>query len=92
MFPAQDDLEEADDYERVDNFKREAMHPSKKPLKSDLRKKIRKNVYKTKAPELEETMESQLPGEVNSFSLKSMMNQGRLMQETWIWTSSQTRL
>ena len=79
LFPAQDDLEDADDYERVDNFKREVMQPSKKLLKSVFAKKIRQNVYKNEAPELEETMESQLAGEGNSFDLNNMMNQGRLM-------------
>ena len=39
LFPAQDNLEDTDDYERVDNS-REVMQLSKKLLKSVLRKKV----------------------------------------------------
>lgn len=79
MFPAQDDIEDADEYERVDNTKREILQPSQFLQKSVFAKKIRQNVYKEEAPELEETIESQLAGEGNTFDLNTMMNQGRLM-------------
>lgn len=79
LFPVQDDLEDADDYERVENYKREILQPSAFLQKSVFAKKIRQNVYKEEAPELEETIESQLAGESNSFDLNTIMNQGRLM-------------
>ena len=79
LFPAQDDLEDADEYERVDNYKREILQPSQFLQNSVFAKKIRQNDYKEEALELEETIESQLAGEGNSFDLNNMMNQGRLM-------------
>ena len=79
LFPAQDDFDDTDDYERVDMTKREVLQPSAFLQKSVFAKKIRQNVYKDEPPEMEETIESQLAGEANNFDLNSIMNQGRLM-------------
>jgi WD40 repeat protein len=79
FFSAQDELEDPDEYERVDNYKREVIVPSAFLQKSVFAKKIRQNEYKEEDTELEETIESQLSGEGSSFDLNTMMNQGRLM-------------
>ena len=79
LFPAQDDFEDTDDYDQVDMSKREVLQPSAFLQKSVFAKKIRQNVYKDEPPEMEETIESQLAGEVSNFDLNSIMNQGRLM-------------
>lgn len=79
LFPTQDDIEDTDDYERVENYKKEILQPSAFLQKSVFAKKIRQNVYKEEAPEMEETIESQLAGEASNFDLNSAMSDGRLM-------------
>ena len=79
LFPAQDDLDDTEDYERADNYKREVLQPSKFLQDSVFAKKIRQSKYIEEPPEIEETIESQLTGEGASFDLNTMMNQGRLM-------------
>ena len=56
---------------------RQCKHP--RTAEECLAKKVRPNLYKTKAPKLEETMESQLLVKAILLTKVNMMNQGRLM-------------